>query len=294
MADPWKIAGVQMDVTFGDKAANLRRMDEALTTTSAAGARLTVFPECALPGYCFADVEEARPLAESLAPGTLGAGVEAMIALAAKHRQFVVFGLLELDGDRIFNAAALVGPDGLVGSYRKTHLPYLGVDRFTTPGDRPFETFDIGGLRVGMNICYDGAFPEAARALALAGADLIVLPTNWPPGAECTADFVINTRAMENNVYYLAVDRVGVERGFEFIGKSKCCDPSGCTIAELAHAHPAILYATIDPERARRKKIIRVKDLHEIHRFEDRRPDLYGPLVAPIDRNPPHRRRHSS
>lgn len=277
MSEPWKIAGAQIDIQFGDKAANLRRMQEALEQTSRAGARLTVFPECALPGYCFDGLEEAMPLAEPIP----GPGVQAIAELAARHRQFVIFGLLERDGDRIFNACALVGPDGLVGSYRKAHLPYLGVDRFTTRGDRPFEVFDAAGLKIGMNICYDGAFPEAARALALAGADLIVLPTNWPPGAECTADFVINTRAMENNVYYMAVNRVGTERGFTFIGKSKICDPSGCTMAEAPHADPAILYATIDPARARRKKIIRVPNKHEIHRFDDRRPDLYGPLVAP-------------
>lgn len=277
MSEPWKIAGAQIDIQFGDKAANLRRMQEALEETSRAGARLTVFPECALPGYCFDGLEEAMPLAEPIP----GPGVQAIAELAARHRQFVIFGLLERDGDRIFNACALVGPDGLVGSYRKAHLPYLGVDRFTTRGDRPFEVFDAAGLKIGMNICYDGAFPEAARALALAGADLIVLPTNWPPGAECTADFVINTRAMENNVYYMAVNRVGTERGFTFIGKSKICDPSGCTMAEAPHANPTILYATIDPARARRKKIIRVPNKHEIHRFDDRRPDLYGPLVAP-------------
>jgi len=284
MPNLWKIAGVQMDVRLGDKAANLQRLNQALAETSQAGAQLTVFPECALPGYCFDDIDEARALAEPIP----GPSVQAVAEMAARHRQFVVFGLLESDGERIFNACALLGPAGLVGSYRKAHLPYLGVDRFTTPGDRPFEVFDAAGLRVGMNICYDGAFPEAARALALAGADLIVLPTNWPPGAQCTADFVINTRAMENNVYYMAVNRVGTERGFEFIGRSKICDPSGCTIAEAAHARETVLYASIDLDRARRKKIIRVPDKHEIHRFEDRRPDLYGPLVAPIDRNPPH------
>lgn len=275
MPEIWKVAGVQLDVQLGDKSANLAQMDAALAETSRAGAQLTVFPECALPGYCFDNLDEARELAEPIP----GPGVEAMVAAAARHGQFVIFGLLERDGDRVYNSCVLVGPRGVIGGYRKAHLPYLGVDRFTTPGDRPFAVHSADDLRIGMNICYDGAFPEAARVMALAGADLIVLPTNWPPGAECTADFVINTRAMENNVYYMAVNRVGTERGFHFIGRSKICHPSGCTIAELPHDGEGILYAEIEPARARRKKIIRVPGKHEIHRFEDRRPDLYGPLA---------------
>ncbi len=101
---------------------------------------------------------------------------------------------------------------------------------FTTPGNRPFAVQDAGDLRVGMNICYDASFPEAARSLALLGADLIVLPTNWPPGSECTAACCINARALENGVFYLAVNRVGTERGFRFIGQSRICDPTGDTL----------------------------------------------------------------
>jgi 5-aminopentanamidase len=130
-----------------------------------------------------------------------------------------------------------------------------------------------------MNICYDGAFPEAARVMALDGADLIVLPTNWPPGAECTAEFVINARAMENHVYYLAVNRVGTERGFRFIGQSKICGPHGEVLAEARHENEAILYAEIDPALARRKRVVRVPGLHEIDRFADRRPEMYRRLA---------------
>ncbi len=130
-------------------------------------------------------------------------------------------------GEKLFNTAVLVGPIGVIGSYRKVHLPYLGIDMFTSYGDRPFAVHNAGELKVGMNICYDAAFPEAARSLAIQGADLIALPTNWPPGAECTAASVINARAMENAIYFIAVNRVGTERGFDFIGRSKIVDPSG-------------------------------------------------------------------
>ena len=284
MAQLIKVAGVQQDVKLGDKVANLQRMERALEETSRNGAQLTVFPECALAGYCFDSLDEARPFAEPIP----GPSTEQLTAAARRLNAFVVYGLLEADGPRLFNACVLVGPRGVVGSYRKVHLPFLGIDRFTTPGDRPFAVFDAGGLRVGMNICYDGAFPEAARVMALDGADLIVLPTNWPPGAECTADFVINTRAMENNVYYMAVNRVGTERGFRFIGKSKICETHGHVLAEAQHENETILYGDIDVSRARNKHIIRVPNKHEIDRFADRRPDLYGRIIAPL---PPSDRR---
>jgi len=239
---------------------------------------LTVFPECALAGYCYDSLDECRPYAEPVP----GPSTRRLAATAKRLGVYVVFGLLEADGERVFNACALVGPDGVIGNYRKVHLPYLGIDRFTTPGDRGFGVHDAGGLRIGMNICYDGAFPEAARVMALDGADLIVLPTNWPPGAECTADCIINARAMENAVYYAAVNRVGIERGFPFIGRSKVCDPSGRLMTVAEQPVEAILYAEIDADRARNKHIIRVPGKHEINRFADRRPEFYGKIVEPV------------
>jgi predicted amidohydrolase len=141
---------------------------------------------------------------------------------------------------------------------------------------------EADGLRIGMHICYDGGFPESARVLTLLGADLIVLPTNWPPGAECMAGCAVNTRAMENHVYYAACDRVGHERGFRFLGLSKICDPRGQVLAEAPHDREEILYAEIDPSQARNKRIVRVPGLHVIDRLGDRRPEMYGPLVAPV------------
>lgn len=276
MASTVKIAAIQMDVRFADPAANLARMKGWAEKAAAAGARLVVFPECAVTGYCFDSLEEAMPLGQPVP----GPATEEMAGWCGRWGIHVIAGLLERDGDRLFNACVLVGPRGVVGTYRKVHLPYLGVDRFTTPGDRPFAVHEAGDLRIGMNICYDGAFPEAARVMALEGADLIVLPTNWPPGAECTADYVINTRALENKVFYLAVNRVGVERGFTFIGKSKICDTHGNPLATAEHADETALYADIDPADARKKRIVRVPDKHIIDRFQDRRPEMYGPIVS--------------
>lgn len=272
-----KIAGVQLDIALAEPSRNLDRMVEKLRETTGAGARLTVFPECAVPGYCFSSLEEARDFAEPI----LGPSTERMVAACKETGGYSVFGMLEADGPRVFNAAVLVGPEGVLGAYRKVHLPYLGVDMFTTAGDRPFAVHEAAGLRIGMNICYDAAFPEAARSLAILGADLIVLPTNWPPGAECTACSVISARALENGVYYIAVNRVGEERGFRFIGRSSICDTNGETLAVSQSTDEEVLYAEIDPERARNKHIIRVPGKHEIDRLADRRPEMYGELVKP-------------
>jgi len=279
MAQTFKIAGVQIDIAIGVKQRNLEHMEEMLREAAWEGAHLVVFPECALTGYCFDSLEEARPFAESIVPGT---SAQYMTELCRELGTYVVFGILESDGDRVYNACVLVGPEGVIGDYRKVHLPFLGVDRFVNPGDRPFQVWSAGGLKIGMNICYDGSFPEASRSMALDGADLIVLPTNWPPAAACFAAHTINTRAMENNVYYMSVNRVGKERGISFIGQSRICAPDGQTITEANDQAEQIIYSTIDVERARNKHLVRVPAVHEIDRFLDRRPEFYGRLVEPV------------
>ena len=110
-----RIAGVQMDFQLADPAGNLDRMIAKLRETRRGGADLTIFPECALTGYCFDSIEEARPYAESIP----GPSVQRMTEVCAEIGGHVVYGLLEADGSRVFNALALVGPQGLVGSYRK-------------------------------------------------------------------------------------------------------------------------------------------------------------------------------
>ena len=272
-----RIAGVQIDIELGQPEQNLANMFGSLEETAKRGAKLTIFPECALTGYCFNSREEALPFAETIP----GPSCDKLAETCGRRGVFAVMGMLEAAGDKLFNACVLIGPGGVVGAYRKIHLPYLGIDRFTDPGDRPFAVHDVNGTRVGMNICYDSAFPESARVMALEGADLIVLPTNFPPGGQCMAEHMVNTRAMENNIYYACINRVGTERGFHFIGKSKICDPTGRAVAEAAHTNEAILYADLDVERARTKRIVRVPDKHIIDRFKDRRPEMYQRVTAP-------------
>jgi predicted amidohydrolase len=272
----WEIAGVQMDCLLGDRRANLEAIRARLETAATRGAMLVVFPECILSGYGFRSKEDALPHAEPVP----GPSTEALAADCRRLGVWTVVGMLERDGDRLFNAAALIGPSGLVAVYRKVHLPCLGVDRFTTPGDRPLAVHDLGGLRVGINICYDASFPEASRVLALLGADLIVLPTNWPPEAWRNPRLVVPTRALENHVYYAAVNRIGKESGFRFIGQSRIADCSGDLLAAADGDEDTILYATVDPERARNKRIVNMPGEYEVDRVSDRRPEMYGPVCG--------------
>lgn len=280
-----KIAGVQMDVSLMAKEENLSRMIEKMKVTSSAGANLTVFPECALTGYCFASLEEAIPFAESIP----GPSTDILQKVCRELNHSVVTGMLEHAEQGVYNAAVMITPEGVLGSYRKIHLPYLGVDRFATPGDREFTVYAHPQANIGLNICYDSAFPESSRVMSLQGADLIILPTNWPSGAECMAEHGVNMRAMENGIFYCAVNRIGLERGFQFIGKSSICSPSGETLVCASGTDEEILYATIDPTIARNKRVDRVPDKHVIDRMADRRPEMYAKIIEPHGLQPPHR-----
>ena len=271
-----KLACVQMDVVIGDVEANRLKIVERLRTAPGSGAELVIFPECALTGYCFDSLEEAAPFAEQID----GPSAEAITKACSETLVHAVVGFIEKDGTNFYNAAMLVGPDGVIGNYRKVHLPFLGVDRFLTPGDKPFRVFELPFGRIGINICYDASFPEAARALKLLGAELIVLPTNWPTGAWRTAEFIINSRACENHVNFAAANRCGVERGWQFIGRSKVVDYNGDTIAEAAREGEETLIVEVDLQEANNNKIVNVAGSYEIDRLADRRPEFYEIITA--------------
>ncbi len=272
------VAGVQTHVTFADKDANLQRMYDWLNQSALKDCDLVVFPECILTGYCFKSLEEALPLAEPI-PGPT---TQAMVEWCREHQKYVAFGMLEIgEQGEIYNACPVVGPDGLVGVYRKIHLPFLGIDRFATPGKWPYTTYDLSGMHVGVHICYDGSFPESSRIMALQGADLLILPTNWPPGATTFAKFLPNARALENNVYFMSVNRVGTERGFRFIGESRLCGVDGEAISDCHGQEEGIVIGRIDTEVARAKRLVRIPGEHIIDRFADRHPEFYGELVQP-------------
>lgn len=269
------VACVQMDCKMGDLKANRRKIVERAREAAARGAHLIIFPECALVGYCFDSLEEAARLAEPL----YGASAKAIASVCEETGAHAVVGFIEEDDGKYYNSAMLVGPQGLIGGYRKIHLPFLGVDRFLTPGDRPFHVFDLPLGKIGINICYDASFPEASRVLKLLGAELVVLPTNWPPGAWRTPEFVVNTRAQENHIYFAAANRVGLERGWNFIGRSKIVDCLGDTLVEAGGDGEEIIMAELELGLANNNRIVNVAGAYEIDRMADRRPELYKPIA---------------
>ncbi len=275
MKDRIKTAAVQTEPKLKKKDENLEKILLMTRTAAGEGAELIVFPECALSGYMFNSRKEALPYAETVP----GPATERLAALCLELSVHVVIGMLEVDGDRCFNVAVLVGPQGLVGEYRKTHLPFLGVDRFLDHGDKPFQVYRTPIGNIGMHICYDCNFPETARVMTLQGADILALPTNWPSGRGFIPQYVINTRAFENRVFVVAADRVGTERGSTFLGMSKIAGPSGDTLAEGSRDKEEILYAEVSLAEARQKRVIIKPGEFELDFIGDRRPELYGRLT---------------
>ena len=274
---PLKVAACQIDPQLGEVEANLERIGRAVADAAAAGAVLAVLPEAAVTGYAFGSLDEARPVARRA-----GAVAHDLIAeLAEAHRMTVICGTLEAQGEEVFNTALIATPDGRRYSYRKMHLPYLGVDRFSTPGPDAPSVFEVDGLRIGVLICYDLRFPEAARMCALDGADLIALPTNWPVGVDFHPGIFAPARAAENHCYLLACDRVGTERGTTFIGRSSLIDYDGHQLAVASDTQEELLIGEIDPEAARQTHVRRRPGEHEWDTMADRRPGLYRRLLQP-------------
>jgi len=266
---------VQSDPKLGDVEGNLRRCVERLEEAAAAGCSLVVFPECALSGYIFASAEEAARCAEPVP----GPSTDALGRACRSLGVHCVLGLLERDGDLLRNTAVLIGPDGLVSSYRKSHIACIGADCFTTPGDDDYAVVDTPLGRIGMQVCYDWRFPEITRVLALQGADIVVHPTNSPVASRDLADFIPRTRAVENAVYFLMANRVGTEVGVTFFGHSQVVDPLGRVLVEGGGEGEALLIAEIDVELAREKTKEPGEGQYAVRLFEDRRPELYGDVT---------------
>src|SRR5215471_10754017 len=271
------IACAQIDCALGDPQTNLNKIISSLRQAAERDAKLVMFPECALTGYAYNSLAEAVPFAERID----GPSSEAIAEACRETGTHAVAGFIESDGDKFYNAAMLVGPNGVAGSYRKVHLPFIGIDRFLTPGDRQFNVFDLPFGKVGMNICYDISFPEASRVLKLMGAELVALITNWPEAAWRSPAFVANTRALENHLFFAATDRIGVERGWKFIGRSKVVDCSGDTLAEAGVEEEELLVAAIDFQQANQNRIVNVAGAYELDRLGDRRPDMYAAIAEP-------------
>src|SRR5207302_5410700 len=165
---------VQTDPRLGDLEGNLGRCLELLDEAAARDCELVVFPECAFSGYMLDSVDAVRAAAEPIP----GATTQRLAAACARLSLHCVAGLLELDGARLRNTAVLVGPDGLVGGYRKSHIACIGADRFTMPGDDAYEVFETAVGRLGLQVSYAWHSPEYTSVLPLAAPLLVFNTTN--------------------------------------------------------------------------------------------------------------------
>ncbi len=278
MPDTTVIAAAQIDVKLGQVDTNLAKMLAYAGEAAGNHANLVIFPECSLTGYQFDTREEALASAQTVP----GKATQLLSSLCAELDIHVLFGMLEQSGDQLFNTSVLVGPEGVACKYHKNHVAFQAVDRFVNKGDRPFELCEIPRVRIGLELGYDTFFPEAARVHGLLGADLVVLQTNFATtGLVERAARVTTTRAIENKVYVVWCNRVGEERGYPFRGRSKVMDPMGMALARASDNDEEIIYAEIDPEKARNKRITHYDGEWELDRFGDRRPELYGLIVQP-------------
>lgn len=268
-------AVAQMDPKLGDVSFNLDRISELAGRAHDHGARLTVFPECAVTGYRFDSVEEAADAAQTV-PGDL---TVRMHTLAADLDMHIAVGYVEREADVIYNGSVLVGPGGVVAKYRKNHLPYEAVDRFAQPGNLGLEVHLTPIGRLAMVICYDLRFPETTRVLALKGAEIVLDLTNLPPEGSMQPDFLYRARAAENRIWLLASNRVGTERGVTFVGRSAIVDPDGKVVASASAGDEELIFASIDPREARLKHLVFRPRQHELSLFDDRRPELYGRII---------------
>ena len=261
-----KIAFIQHNIAFGQKQENIAKV-EAMIEKRLDSFDLLVLPELFNSGYLFTSYDELKNLAEPIGEGITS---ERLTALARQYHAFIVAGLPERNGERFYNSAVLIGPQGLMGSYRKIHLFDTEKDWFT-PGDRPFEVFDIGLAKVGIMICFDWIFPESARSLALQGADIICHPANLVL-PYCQRAMV--TRSLENGVFSVTANRVGTEaRGglkLSFTGGSQILDPKGNVLAGATADEETMRTVEIDPLGAREKFITQKN-----HLLDDRKIEMY-------------------
>ena len=258
-----RVACIQFTPEFGRVKQNRARLIDRLMESEA---DLLVLPELSLSGYRIRDPREAEALSEP-ADGPTARDLRALCRARGCH---VVVGLAEQADGRLYNSAILVGPEGLVGTYRKTHL-FGDEPDWCEPGDTGFRVWDVSGCRVGIMICFDWVFPESARSLALAGADLIAHPANLVL-PYCQRSMPV--RALENGVFSATANRCGSEsRGgmeLSFTGGSLIVGPGGELLARASPGSDEVIAAEIDPLRARDKHLTRRN-----HLLSDRRPELY-------------------
>lgn len=269
-----KIACCQMQSGLGTKDENIAKMISMLEEATAGGdVDLVIFPELAVTGY------ECSELYEELAePFPEGESIRIFGEQARKHGVHIVFGFVEKaekDGrDVIYNTAALIDDNGQpLGCYRKSHLVDGEETKYFEKGTE-YNVFDTSIGRIGIMICWDMAYPEVARILALKGAEIIAVPAAWETEPNEGDWEIVNTaRSFDNVVYLASCNHVGTDRELYFFGRSKISGPLGRPLAE-AQDKEKIISASVD--------LSVIPELREGYYvlLKDRNPKTYGEIVS--------------
>ena len=262
----------QLRLSVGDLSGNRAAARRAIQEAARAGAKLIVLPELTASGYVFTGRAEAEALSEELT----GPTVTEWTHLAAVLDMVIVGGIAERGAaGALYNTAVVFDPSGLCASYRKAHLWDLEKEIFIA-GDAPAPVIETSIGRIAAMVCYDLEFPEWVRPVALGGADILCVPTNWPlaprPEGERPGEVIrAQAAASTNRLYVIAADRCGIERGVMWTGASVIIDPDGFPIAgPISADEPALLLAEVDVARSRQKSLGERNDV-----LGDRRTDLY-------------------
>ena len=272
-----KIALIQQHAA-PDKADNIRRGVAAVDVAAAQGANLVVFAELAFERFYPQQPADGDPLrfAEPV-PGPL---TDAFAERARRHGMVIVLNLYERDGHRAYDCSPVIDADGrLLGRTRMIHITEYACfheQGYYTPGDTGAPVYDTKAGRIGVAICYDRHYPEYMRALAVAGADLVVVPQagavgEWPDGLY---EAEMQVASFQNGYYTALANRVGAEECLTFSGESFVCGPDGRVIARAGVGTDEILHADLDLSQIGRSHARRLF-------LRDRRPELYAAWIAP-------------
>jgi len=245
MSQTVNVALAQISCKVGDKKHNINVMKNNVKRAKKRGANLIIFPELSLTGYL------TRDLAYELAESIPGPSVYSVEEIAKKENMYIVLGMPEQSEKAqavLYNTAVLLGPAGLIGKYRKAHLPTHSVfeeKRYFRLGyDAPVFETEIG--KMGLTICYDIFFPEISRLLRLKGSQLIVCISASPAVRSRFFEVFTAARALENTVFLVYVNLVGVENGLQFWGGSRMIAPDGSIIAKAKYDEEDLVMGTID------------------------------------------------
>ncbi len=262
-----RVGFYQFKPVFGKAGQNVRKV---VTVLQQVNADLLVLPELAFTGYYFSGRDELQSLAEDPQKSTT---IDALTALCKERKFHIVTGFAEKCRDKYFNSAILIGPNGIEHIYRKLHL-FNEEKLYFDAGDIPLRVNTVRDAKIGIMVCFDWAFPEVSRALAIQGAEILCHPSNLVLSF-CQQTMI--SRCLENRVFAITTNRFGADKRpqgtLRFTGKSQIVAPGGELIHRAASQREALFITEIDPAVAHNKNITALNDL-----FDDRRPEFYSSL----------------